>query len=310
MALRIERIDFSPWGCFEDHSLAFSPWQGHVDLIHGPNASGKSTASRGERSLLYGIEARTPDSHTHDYADLRIGACLQLDGESVELSRRKRRVGSPVGADGQALVDDPIMPALRGLTEQVYKALFHVDHETLVQGGTELLQGEGEIGASLFAAAAGIATLHGVLADLDGEATRTFNPRARTTVLHKALAELRSAEKCLRDVMLRPSRHREMTSALTRAEEAREGLIGQIREVDLAARAVERKRVIAPLLDAHSERVAELDGLGGLPSCPTPRRRSGPMRRDDCTPARLSSTASRSPSRSSTPNSMQSTSTT
>jgi uncharacterized protein YhaN len=111
MALRIERIDFNPWGCFEDHSLVFSPRQGDVDLIHGPNASGKSTASRGERSLLYGIEARTPDSHTYDYADLRIGACLQLDGKSVELSRRKRRVGSLVGADGEALADDPISPA-------------------------------------------------------------------------------------------------------------------------------------------------------------------------------------------------------
>src|SRR5207248_304080 len=45
-------------------------------------------------------------------------------------------------------------------------------------------------------------------------------------------------------------------------------LTGQIREVDLAARAIERKRLIAPLLDAHSERVAELDGLTGTPELP------------------------------------------
>ena len=265
MALRIERIDFSPWGCFEDHSLTFSPRQGDVDLIHGPNASGKSTASRGERSLLYGIDARTPDNHTYDYADLRIGACLQLDGKSVELSRRKRRVGSLIGPDEDALPDDPIMPALRGLTEQVYQALFQVDHDTLVRGGAELLQGEGEIGASLFTAAAGIATLHGVLADLDGEAVRMFNPRARTTVLHKALAELRNAEKRLRDVTLRPSRHHEMTLALKRTEEECEALTQEIRELDLTARAIECKRVIAPLLDAHSERAAELDGMAGTP---------------------------------------------
>jgi uncharacterized protein YhaN len=132
----------------------------------------------------------------------------------------------------------------------------------------ELLQGEGEIGASLFAAAAGIATLHAVLADLDGEAARMFNPRARSTVLHKALADLRSAEKRLREVMLRPSRHREMTSALTRAEEECEALTGQIREHDLVARAIERKRLIAPLLDAHIERVVELDELAGTPELP------------------------------------------
>src|SRR3954464_6935791 len=99
MALRLDRIDFRPWGCFEDHSLPFSTKIGDVDLIHGRNASGKSTTSRGERSLLYGIDARTVDNHTYDYADLRIGARLQLDGKSAELWRRKRRVASLVGRD-------------------------------------------------------------------------------------------------------------------------------------------------------------------------------------------------------------------
>ena len=136
-----------------------------------------------------------------------------------------------------------------------------------------------------------------------------FNPRARTTVLHKALAELRSAEKRLRDVMLRPSRHREMTSALTRAEEACDAVTGQIREVDLTARAIERKRLIAPLLDAHRERVAELDGRRHflLPDSAAAQRSDA---QDVCTRARLSSTAFRSPSRSSTANLRQSTSTT
>ncbi len=268
MALRIERIDFNPWGCFEDHSLSFSSKHGHVDLIYGPNASGKSTTSRGERSLLYGIGARTPDNHTYDYADLRIGARLQIDGEVVDLSRRKRRANSLVGPDGEALPDDPIMPGLRGLTEQVYQALFQVDHDTLVQGGAELLQGEGEIGASLFTAAAGIATLHGVLSDLDSDALRIFNPRARTTVLHQALLEHRDAEKRLRDATLRPSRHRDLTSALTQAEAECDRLTHEIQELDLRARAIERKRTIAPLLDAHGERVAELDELGDTPDLP------------------------------------------
>src|SRR5256885_2083915 len=100
MALRLDRIDFRPWGCFEDHWLPFSVRIGDVDLIHGHNASGKSTTSRGERSLFYGIDGRTVDNHTFDYADLRIGARLNVDGRTVELSRRKRRVGSLVGPNG------------------------------------------------------------------------------------------------------------------------------------------------------------------------------------------------------------------
>jgi uncharacterized protein YhaN len=268
MSLRIERMDLSPWGCFEDHSLSFSSEPGEVDLIHGPNASGKSTASRAERSLLYGIEARTPDSHTYDYADLRIGARLALDGVSVELSRHKRRGGSLVSQKGEPLPEDVILMALGGLTEEVYAALFQVDHETLVQGGAELLQGRGEIGSSLFAAAAGVVTLHDTLAGLDAEAERLFSPRARTTVLHKALASLREAEKRLRGATLRPARHREMERSLLEAEQACEELTQQMRDLELRARALERKRAIAPLLDAHSERVAELGGLAGTPQLP------------------------------------------
>jgi uncharacterized protein YhaN len=268
MALRIERMRFGPWGCFEDHTLIFSPKLGDVDLIHGLNASGKSTTSRGERSLLYGIEERTLDNHTYDYADLCIGASLLLDGESLELSRRKRRVGSLVGPDGEALSEDLILPALGGLTEEVYRALFQVDHETLVQGGAELLQGQGEIGASLFAAAAGIATLHGTLADLEGEAERLFNPRGRTSVLHRALANLRSAEKRMRDTTLRPAHHREMTRAVLKDEKACDALTEQMRDLEVRVRGIDRKRAIAPLLDAHAERLAELERLVGTPDLP------------------------------------------
>ena len=268
MALRIERMDFSPWGCFENLSLTFSAQAGTVDLIHGPNASGKSTASRGERSLLYGMPERTADNHTYDYADLRVGARLRLDDKSVELSRRKRRIGSLVDADDQPLPDELLAAALGGLTEDVYGALFQVDHDTLVQGGAELLQGRGEIGASLFAAAAGIASLHNTLANLDQEAERLFNSRGRTSVLHKALSDLRGAEKRLRDTTLRPARHREMTRALETAQRTFDALTQELRELDLETRAIERKRSLAPLLDAHAERSGELETLRATPDVP------------------------------------------
>jgi uncharacterized protein YhaN len=268
MGLRIERMRFAPWGCFEDHTLTFSPRPGDVDLIHGLNASGKSTTSRGERSLLYGIEERTRDNHTYDYADLCIDARLQLNGTSMEISRRKRRVGSLLGPDGEPLAEDVILPALGGLTEEVYRALFQVDHETLVRGGAELLQGEGEIGASLFAAAAGIATLHGTLGDLEGEAQRLFNPRGRTSALHKALSDLRSAEKRTRDGTLRPAHHRAMTRELLKAEEECDTLSEQMRDLEVRVRAIDRRRAIAPLLDARTERLAELENLAGTPDLP------------------------------------------
>jgi uncharacterized protein YhaN len=268
MSLTIRRLDFNPWGCFADHSLSFEAKSGQVDLVYGPNASGKSTTSRGERSLLYGIDARTQDNHTHPYPDLRIGACLELDGETIELSRRKRRGHSLSGADEKPIAQETLQKALGGLSEDIYRGLFQVDHDTLVKGGAELLQGQGEIGASLFAAAAGIATLHETLAGLDTEAEALFNPRARTTVLHHALGELHDAERRLRASMLRPARHRELSRAITRAEEACAALATEIHEVELRALTLERRRALAPLLDAHGARAAELDTLKGTPELP------------------------------------------
>ena len=268
MALRLERLDFNPWGCFADHSLPFSSRVGDVDLIHGRNASGKSTTSRGERSLLYGIDERTADNHTYDYADLRIGARLLLDGKPVELSRRKRRVGSLIGPDGETLPEDLLLMALGGLTGEVYEHLFQVDHDTLVEGGADLLQGRGEVGATLFAAAAGIASLHRVLDRLDGDADQAFNPRGRTSVLHKRLHDLREAEKRLRQTTLRPVRHREMARALESDEQLVAQASERLRALDLKGREIERKRAITPLLDTRARRLEELAQLGEGPDLP------------------------------------------
>jgi uncharacterized protein YhaN len=268
MALRFERLDFNPWGCFENHSLRFSPRAGDVDLVHGRNASGKSTTSRGERSLLYGIDERTVDNHTYDYADLKIGARLNVDGRTIEVSRRKRRVDSLLGPNGETVPEDLLRKALGGLSADVYIGLLQVDNETLVRGGEELLQGQGEVGASLFAAAAGIASLHRTLADLQAEADRLFNPRGRSTVLHKQLAELREVERRLRETTLRPARHSEMTRALSEDERACEEAMSRLRELDLEMRELERKRAIAPLLAVRAELVEEYAGLEGTPDLP------------------------------------------
>jgi uncharacterized protein YhaN len=266
MALRIERLDFNPWGCFEEHSLTFEGKAGDVELVYGPNASGKSTTSRGERSLLYGIEVRTPDAHTHPYQDLRIGARLNLGDRTVELSRRKRRGDSLSDPDGAPAPQETITTALGGLTEEVYRGLFQVDHHTLVKGGAELAQGKGEIGATLFAAAAGIATLHETLSALEHEAEELFSTRARSSALRKALTALHDAEKRLREATLRPSRHHDMTRALRQTEQTCASLGEEIREIERQMRTLERGRALAPLLDEYARRTEELDTLADVPN--------------------------------------------
>lgn len=265
MSLRIERVDLQPWGCFEDLSLPLSTLSGAVDLIYGRNATGKSTISRAERSLLYGIDERTQDGHTFDYADLRIGARLRLGDESVELARRKRRVDSLIDTAGEALAEDPIAPAMGGLGAEVYRELFQVDHDTLVKGGLELLEGGGEVGASLFAAAAGIAALHSTLVTFDAAADRLYAPRASSRVLNRALQGLREREKRMREATLRPRQRSDMSKKLSASEGASDALNEEVRDLDLRTRAIERIRAVAPLLDTHAERSEELEGFVDVP---------------------------------------------
>lgn len=262
MSLRLERLDFKPWGCFEDLSLHFSLTPGHVDLIDGPNAAGKSTTSRGESALLYGIPGQTRDAHTHEYADLRIGARLIVDGAPLEVVRRKSRVGGLLTPEGATLTHDPIPAALGGMTKDVYNSFFQVTHGTLVRGGEELLAGKGDVGASLFAAAAGIGQLHDTLAAFDERAHTIFRPRASTSSLLRELAVLRDAEKRLKQAIVKPATHHRMEREVEAAEKTCESLSCDIRGLEARIRDIERQLASAPLLDQHSTLLSKLADLG------------------------------------------------
>jgi uncharacterized protein YhaN len=268
MALRIEEVRFKPWGSFADHPIEFAG-PGTVDMIYGENATGKSTTGRGIRSLLFGMDARTVDDHTFPYSELKIDARISIDGRSLDLSRVKKPSASLLDVAGRPLTSDPIAAALGGLGPDVYRGLFHVDSETLDEGAEELLGGGGEIGESLFAAAAGIRGLHATLAALEAEAQDAYNPpRGRKGALETALRELQECEKRMRAATLRPQRHSSLRAEL-RAEEARaEELGGEIRSLAASMRAVERRRTIAPLIGAHSDLRGELAPIADSPALP------------------------------------------
>ena len=268
MALRIERIKFDSWGCFDDHTIEFAG-PGVVDLIYGENATGKSTTGRGMRSLLFGIDVRTGDDHTYPYSELRIGARLLIDGDPLELSRVKKPSAPLLDSAGQPIVGDPIPAGLGGLGEEVYSGLFHVDKETLDAGAEELLSGSGEIGESLFAAAAGIRGLHETLAALDAEAQESYNPpRGRKGALETASRELRECEKRLRAATLKPQRYASLRTELRKAEERVAEIAAEIREFEARMRVVERRRTIAPMLATHANLSGELTPIADTPALP------------------------------------------
>ncbi len=265
MSLAIGRLDLVRWGNFTDRSLRFDGGPGAVELIYGPNAAGKSTIARAQIALLYGIPARTADNHTHPYQDLAIGAELLLDGASVELTRRKANVGSLRAADGTTLRDDPIPSALGGMGHEIYASLFHVDNDTLVRGGEDLLQGKGEIGASLFAAAAGISALHRHVAAFEQQAGDIFRPRASSTLLLQELARLRDRERQLHSTLVRPAAHKRLVAELKDLQQQADEVAKRIAALFRERGDLERLVEVIPLIARRRRLIAQRAELGDVP---------------------------------------------
>jgi uncharacterized protein YhaN len=265
--LRIEQLRLEPWGCFDDEKLDFGA-PGVVDLVFGPNAAGKSTITRGILGLLFGIDERTPDNHTYDYGDLRIGAKLGTDEGPLDLVRRKGRTGTLSDTDGQVMSDDTLATSLGGLGREVFGSLLLVDNAALKQGGAELLEGKGEVAASLFAAAAGIANLHRTIEGLDIAAKNLFNPRGRKDAIHMLLHELKEAERCLREATLRPRKHREMECELQQLVREADEMSTQVQGLVVEKADLDRRRKAAPLIAHHAEVTERLEELAGTPDLP------------------------------------------
>ena len=263
--IRLGRLDLIRWGCFSDQTLHFGDADERLHVVYGGNAAGKSTTRRAITALLFGVPARTQDAHTHDYADLRIGAQLLTGDGPLEVLRRKGKVNTVLGPDGQPLPDDPMAAALHALTADAYKGLFEISHESLVEGGRELLAGHGAVGESLFAAAAGTGRLHRLLGALDSEAAAAFKAGGRNAELNVALAEYAAATKQLSAATVRPTRAAELRRAVATTRRAIEDLDGTIREQESRCGRLRRLKAVKPMLARHGQLRVELAELDDPP---------------------------------------------
>lgn len=271
--MKIARLYLKAYGAFSERHLDFSDGA-NFHVIYGPNEAGKSTTLRALTGLLFGIEDRTTDNFLHPYPQLRVGATLVTDqGSRLSVMRRKARkqtlfaLDEETGAEltDQPLSEDALSRLLGGLDEGLYRSLFGLDMEGLTRGSEALLAGKGEIGQSLFEAAAGMASLQQQLVHLDSEASALFRPRASTSVIQVALKELEEKRKLARDtkVSTHAWEQADRTRRLAEAKYAalRDGLTALRNEQRLLSR-------IAANLPLAAEREAKLIDLGALEHVP------------------------------------------
>jgi len=274
--VKLARLYLKAYGAFSDRSLDFSDGA-NFHVIYGPNEAGKSTTLRALTGLLFGIEDRTVDNFVHQYPHLRVGATLITEqGARLSVMRRKARKQTLFALDeatgteltDQPLSDESLSQMLGGLDEALYHSLFGLDLDGLTQGSEALLSGKGEIGQSLFEAAAGMSSLQQLLAHLDGEASNLFRPRASSSVIHIAIRELEEKRKLARDAMVRTSAWEQADRTKRQAEEKYAKSRADLALLREEHRRLSRISSNLPLVAERVSKLQELDTLQHIPLLP------------------------------------------
>jgi uncharacterized protein YhaN len=263
--VRLLSLELEKFGAFETMRIAFR--QGaRLHIVYGPNEAGKSTALAAVGALLFGVPERTPYASRFP-GQLRIGAeIVAADGRPLKFWRRKGRKNTLLDGSGSPLPDDALAPFLGGLSQEVFERSFGLDASRLRAGGDEMLQADGDVGASLMAAASGLRGLAELRRSLEDEADGVFAPRAgKDRRFYQALERFNVARAAIREKELR-------SDAWIKLNKDIEELTHELDRLHVARRAgdIERSRLsrlkrTAPLLARIRETESELASFADLP---------------------------------------------
>lgn len=263
--MRLLSLDLERYGPFGGHRLDFRP-DARLHVVLGPNEAGKSSALAAVTDLLFGIETRTRYAFRHEMTSLRLGAEIEAaDGRRLGFRRRKGKSGTLVDAADKALPDDVLAPFLGGLTRDVFCRAFGLDAASLRQGGQEMLTSDGEVGASLFAAASGLRGYHDLQKGLAEEADRIFAPRkSKDRSFYQALERHEASRQAIRATELRAGDWRDLNETIAAAA-LRLDAIKAAREKIARERArLERLKRVSPLLAGIDAVAAQAEADEGL----------------------------------------------
>ncbi|MET0005614.1 MAG: AAA family ATPase [Candidatus Thiodiazotropha sp.] len=261
--MRIDELNLAAFGPFTDRVLAFG--DNGLHIVYGPNEAGKSSALRGLKALLYGIDERTLDNFLHANDKLRIRGFLSTtDGQQLAFIRRKGRKNTLLTSDGESLDEQALTPFLQGVTAELFETLFGIDHQALVQGGQEILEQKGEVGQALFSAALGSHALHAVLAELDVEADGLFRPRGSTQTINSALKSYSDINKEVRECSLSSREWDEHRRALGRTTKELEKIQSELTDNRSEVNRLQRIQRVLPKLARRRELFQELELLSDV----------------------------------------------
>ena len=298
--MKIEQINLKAYGHFTNQRLTLTGSTG-LHVICGPNEAGKTTLWRAINGTLFGIPETTPDGHLHSNPKLRVGlAVLSKTNQRLAVMRRKGRVNTLLKYDpttgselSEVVSEDILREWLGGLSQGLFLAMFSLDHDALVRGGTALAQGKGHAGESLFEAGAGLTSIRALRIKLDREAELLFKPQASTPSINRAISEYKEAQKLVKSTAIQPKEWVSGKATLDAARKSYEAAKAEQARLQMEARRLERLAATLPniaALDLAQQRVIELTSVPMLPPSASAERVTAVTKRTDAVSAEKAAT--------------------
>ena len=249
--MRLLDLRLEKYGPFENKILQFEP-QARLHIVYGANEAGKSSALAAIGDLFYGAP-RAAIGFLRP-RDLRLGATiLGRNGQTLQFFRRRGDKNNLLDAAGAALPDDALAPFLGAAARDVFQRAFGLDAQRLREGGNEMLRADGEIGASLFAAASGLRGLVDLRKRLETDAEKIFDKtRAGHRSFYQALDRFNDAHKREKAATLADSTLKRLAGDIAAAREriaalsvTQKELQGEKRRLDMLGKAAPILRRLA-----------------------------------------------------------------
>lgn len=200
--MRFETLHIERYGAFEQRSLNFG--KAPLTVVYGPNEAGKSTTLEAVGDFLFGVPVQTPRMGVYGGDVLRLGTTLTTaGGDGLTLWRRKGR-GKTLTNEAGAAVDEGVLARLLGgTTRERFQTLFGLDHETLRQGGAELLSADGDFGRLIVEAGGGLRGLVARLDQIDEDLAGLFTTRRHgDRAFYKASDGFVEADRAAKDASI------------------------------------------------------------------------------------------------------------
>lgn len=267
--MKLTKLSLRAYGHFTGKELVFTSTVPGLHIIHGPNEAGKSTALRALKVLLFGFPERTMDNFIHSYDQLLVGGCLEnAAGEELTFYRRKKRVGDLLGSKMEQLNPARLAGFLQGIEPSLFDSLYGIDQETLVSGGRDILEQKGDVGQALFAAGAGLSSLHGIITDLERESADIFKLSGSKPELNRAIKEYNDSLKESRALSLSTSEWEQSRKGYETTIEELAATERQLSEQNRELARLKRILKALPKLAVRKELLARLAVLESMSTLP------------------------------------------